>query len=127
MSSTIYGGKTVNGVFVEDMVDDSKDYVYYLDEQQTYFVRLSGAKVEESKEIKPAFVLFNSSRPFDVLYGKILDKEYLQYVDKFGRDYEALSFWIGQSEGHDPYDFALVSDEETEELVYDPNEEELER
>lgn len=92
MSSTIYGGKTVNGVFVEDMVDDSKDYVYYLDEQQTYFVRLSGAKVEESKEIKPAFVLFNSSRPFDVLYGKILDKEYLKYVDKFGRDTKLFHF-----------------------------------
>lgn len=34
---------------------------------------------------------------------------------------------VYDSEGHDSYDFALVSDEETEELVYDPNEEELER
>lgn len=34
---------------------------------------------------------------------------------------------VYDSEGHDPYDFALVSNKETNELVYDPNEEELER
>lgn len=28
MSSTIYGGKTRNGVIIQDMVDDNRDYVY---------------------------------------------------------------------------------------------------
>lgn len=116
MSSTIYGGKTINGVFVEDMVDDSKDYVYYLDEKQAYFARLSEAKIDESKETKPAFVLFNSSRPFDVLYGKILDKEYSQYVDKFGRDTKLFHFELDKFKAEVYHHFDEIKEYEQKEF-----------
>lgn len=116
MSSTVYGGKTVNGVFVEDMVDNNKDYVYYLDEQQTYFVRLSEAKIDENEKTKPAFVLFNSSRPFDVLYGKILDKEYSRYVDEFGRDTKLFDFELDKFKAEVYNHFDEVKEYEQKEL-----------
>ena len=90
MSHTIYGDYPMNGYYVSDMVDDSRDYVYYKNEtERNYFLRLTGVYMDETMDefIGPGLALFLKDKPFDPVYVERLAgsfKEYDENPDKLG-------------------------------------------
>lgn len=84
MSCTIYGGKTLNNMDIDDMVDDNRDYVYRYPKDEDFFVRLSGTREDISQDQRPALAVFHTEAPFIPLYAVELEGTYDVYMDKYG-------------------------------------------
>lgn len=85
MSERIYGGYTLNGQYVSDMVNQNHDFVTPHDSGE-WFIRLSGKYESDKKEgkVKPALVLFHRDAPFVPLYAQLLPGEFSDYTDGYG-------------------------------------------
>ena len=76
MSSTIYGGKTRNGVIIQDMVDDNRDYVYRNKNFEGYFARFAQSLLDEND------VTITDTEPTDT-EGHCIDGEAVYKGEKF--------------------------------------------
>ena len=84
MGMTIYSGTTLNGLFVSDMVDNSKDYIYETEDLPGYFIRKSVIFDCKEAEYDPertynmfkAFVLFSVKDVYKPLYAKKAEVDY---------------------------------------------------
>ena len=89
MSSTIYSGKTRNGVIIQDMVDDNRDYVYRNNNFKGYFARFAQSLLDENdvdfKTGGPAIAIFNDKDPFKPIWGVRLPSPWEAYDDELGR------------------------------------------
>lgn len=87
MSSTIYGGKTRNGVIIQDMVDDNRDYVYRNKNFKGYFARFAQSLLDENdvdfKTAGPAIAIFNDNDPFEPIWGVRLTGSWDDYTNGF--------------------------------------------
>ena len=85
MSGTIYGGTTRNGVIIQDMVDDSRDYVYRDERFPKFFARFAQSILSEDdtefKTAGPAIAIFNDEEPFEPIWGQRLEGPVSDYTD----------------------------------------------
>ena len=86
MSGTIYGGKTRNGVVIQDMIDDCRDYVYRDDRFEGYFARFAQSLLSEDdtefKTAGPAIAIFCSDNdPFEPIWGVRLAGKFEDYTN----------------------------------------------
>ena len=94
MSGTIYGGVTQNGVTIQDMIDDYRDYIFKNDNHRGYFARLC-QRMEEGivghnthkMEFGPAIGFFREDEPYEPLYARRLEGIFEDYIDFFFNDY----------------------------------------
>lgn len=71
MSMTIYDGITQNGVYVNDMVDNNNDIVYYNKKNNDFFIRLSQCDEDDIKKL--CLAIFHVKAPFVPIYAKVLE------------------------------------------------------
>ena len=92
MSMTIFGGETRNGVRIDDMVDDNRDFGYFDDRFKGAFVRLSQHLTipEDGTSAVPAIVLFTEDAPYVPIYATVLKGSFDDYVNKRGATTEAF-------------------------------------
>lgn len=85
MSGTIYGGVTKNGVIIQDMVDDSRDYVYRDERFQKFFARFAQSLLSEDdtefETAGPAIAIFSDEEPFEPIWGQRLEGPMSDYTD----------------------------------------------
>lgn len=87
MSMRIYGGWTLNGFHVDDMIDENYDIVFRI--ENPWFCRLAGLRENEDGTlvtdcdslkdeftIRPAIVMFHEDEPFIPLYAQPLDPDF---------------------------------------------------
>ncbi len=97
MSHTIYGGKTLNGIHIEDMVHDQTDWYNRHMSSQTdaeckgYFLRIAagidrepaeGESIPEAADYRPVVCVFREDDPYTPLYGKMIESWDIFYPDK---------------------------------------------
>ena len=67
----IYENTTKNGITVGDMVDVSRDYGYFFDDDK-YFIRWSNI-MQDGDCVAPALAVFDPDEPFTALYAIQVD------------------------------------------------------
>lgn len=84
---TIYGGKTRNGVYIQDMVDNSNDYIYRYDSLDGYFARFSQylKNKNDFNSGGPAIAIFADRDPYVPLFAKVLSEPWDVYMDQYGQ------------------------------------------
>ncbi len=85
MSGTIYGGKTRNGVIIQDMIDDNRDYVYRNKKIPGFFARFAQSILREDDTefttAGPAIAIFSNYKPFEPIWGRRLHGSFEDYTD----------------------------------------------
>jgi hypothetical protein len=84
---TIYNGTTVNGIYVDDMIDDNDDRVWRAEKTSKYFARLANYRKDGQDDMSagfPAIVLFSDDAPFSPIYAKTLADEWNIYLNEYG-------------------------------------------
>ena len=79
MSCTIYGNVTENNISIDDMVDDSRDIIYTVDD--TFFARLVCAREDINDDPDPAIAIFHKDEPFTAIFATVLPGQYNEYFD----------------------------------------------
>ena len=114
--SFLYGGKTLNGIEVDDMIKDGDDYVYsnpkLVDKLFVRDNRVVSYTPRGRREIWPkvALVVYHDNAPYEPLYGKLLEPPYKDYWDDNNCPTQKLKdavkgFW---SEVKDNYDVIMA-------------------
>lgn len=78
MSMVIFGKIMDGGPEVGGLVDDNNDNPYFIDGNEKYFIRAAQVMNDEDT---PALALFSDEHPYELLYGKVLDKDWSAYFD----------------------------------------------
>jgi len=79
MSCTLYGNTTLNGIKVDDCVDDNRDIVYSICGK--FFARLVFEREKIQDIPKPAIAVFSEEDAFYALFAKVLPGTYDMYWD----------------------------------------------
>ncbi|MBR5360550.1 MAG: hypothetical protein IK123_06645, partial [Lachnospiraceae bacterium] len=81
MSMTIYGGKTRNGIDIDDMVDDNKDDVFRNDRSKGDCARFCQVAPDKDDLFRaPAIAIFAENEPFDPIWGIRLPRQYSDHT-----------------------------------------------
>lgn len=97
MSHTIYGGKTLNGIHIEDMVSDQTDWYNRHMSSRTdveckgYFLRMAAGidrepaedeVIPDAADYRPVVCVFREDDPYTPLYGKMIESWNVFYPDQ---------------------------------------------
>ena len=81
MSSTVYGNTTLNGIKIDDMIDDNRDIIYNVSGDFEFFARLVYARDNIEDIPKPAIAAFHKDKAFYAIFAKVLPDGFEAYQD----------------------------------------------
>ena len=96
MSMTIFRNKTLNGLVVDDMVDNNDDTIYLFNGHEAFFTRFTVVQTSDDAELHvPALAAFARQAPYTALYAELdvpsegYDCEEImqRFFDRFLREY----------------------------------------
>jgi len=99
MGTMIYGGTTLNGIIIQDELDDSYCYDYINEHVENFFVRLVQSYENGSMQTAhPALALFANDEPLIPLYAEVIAEDWGDIrstdISFNGKFYDALAaFW----------------------------------
>ena len=100
---TIFGGKTLNGIEVDDMIDNDRDYVYHDDLiGDQLFIRCNTiVSYDEQGKKEPdltqlGLIVYHRDAPYEPLYGKALERPCLGYFDDTGYGTQKLNDTVAE-------------------------------
>ena len=118
---TIFGGKTLNGIEVDDMVDNDRDLVYH-DELigDQLFIRCNTIVSYDDQGIREpdltqlGLIVYHRDAPYEPLYGKVLEKPCLDYFDDTGVGTQKLDDAVAKFWDEVKSDYELIMAEHHE-------------